>query len=202
MPVDLRVLVLVSAHPKLQLMEFCPTFAWSILLLGPKPPLVHYQSVYSLTCNNFGQKVIPQVKNSLLRLSKTCTCPRKKFHNVKNLSDCYPNGQLIRPRARAFTRDLRFNPPLCNHSRSPSTWDLQFFSASQLGESMRIRFGFSVYARRGRAKFQGVSCFSCSAFFSFDFKELSLLCQFMPDFGLYEIVPGLLFFCSYAATMF
>jgi hypothetical protein len=32
---------------------------------------------------------------------------------------------------------LRLNPPLCDYSRSPSTWDLQFSSASQLGASMR-----------------------------------------------------------------
>jgi hypothetical protein len=32
---------------------------------------------------------------------------------------------------------LRFTPPLCNYSRRPSTWDLQFSSASQMGASMR-----------------------------------------------------------------
>jgi hypothetical protein len=32
---------------------------------------------------------------------------------------------------------LRFDPPLYNHSRSPSTWDLQFSSASHLGASTR-----------------------------------------------------------------
>jgi hypothetical protein len=32
---------------------------------------------------------------------------------------------------------LRFTPPLCEYSRSPSTWDLQFSSASQLGASTR-----------------------------------------------------------------
>jgi hypothetical protein len=32
---------------------------------------------------------------------------------------------------------LRFNPPLCNYSRSPATWDLQFSSASQLVASTR-----------------------------------------------------------------
>jgi hypothetical protein len=34
---------------------------------------------------------------------------------------------------------LRFTPLLCNYSRSPSTWDLQFSSASQMGASMRKR---------------------------------------------------------------
>ena len=51
---------------------------------------------------------------------------------------------LTRSGACAFTRDLRFTPPLCDYSRSPSTWDLQFSSASQLGASTRIKsFGLS-----------------------------------------------------------
>jgi hypothetical protein len=51
---------------------------------------------------------------------------------------------LTRPGACAFKRDLRFTPPLCNYSRSPSTWDLQFSSASQLGASTRMKsFGLS-----------------------------------------------------------
>ena len=49
-----------------------------------------------------------------------------------------------RPGACDFTRDLRFTPPLSDYSRSPSTWDLQFSSASQLGASKRIKsFGLS-----------------------------------------------------------
>jgi hypothetical protein len=41
---------------------------------------------------------------------------------------------------------LRFILPLCDYSRSPSMWDLQFSSASQLGMSTRkwgsqFRFG-------------------------------------------------------------
>jgi hypothetical protein len=32
---------------------------------------------------------------------------------------------------------LRFTPPLCGYYHSPSTWYLQFFSASQLGVSTR-----------------------------------------------------------------
>jgi hypothetical protein len=32
---------------------------------------------------------------------------------------------------------LRFTTPLCNYSHSPSMWDLQFSSASQLGASTR-----------------------------------------------------------------
>ena len=39
-PADLRVLVLVSAHPKLR--SFVRLCAWFILSLGPKPPLAHY----------------------------------------------------------------------------------------------------------------------------------------------------------------
>jgi hypothetical protein len=32
---------------------------------------------------------------------------------------------------------IRFTPQLCDYSRRPSTWDLQFSSASQLGASKR-----------------------------------------------------------------
>jgi hypothetical protein len=44
---------------------------------------------------------------------------------------------LTRPGACDFTRDLMFTPPLCNYYRSPSTWGLQFSSASQPGASTR-----------------------------------------------------------------
>jgi hypothetical protein len=40
MPAALRVLVLVAAHPKLR--SFVRLCAWSMLLLGSKPPLAHY----------------------------------------------------------------------------------------------------------------------------------------------------------------
>jgi hypothetical protein len=36
-----------------------------------------------------------------------------------------------------FKRDLRFSPPLCNYSYSPSMWDLMFSSVSQLEASVR-----------------------------------------------------------------
>jgi hypothetical protein len=39
-PSPLRLLVLVAAHPKLQ--SFVRLCAWSMLLLGNKPPLAHY----------------------------------------------------------------------------------------------------------------------------------------------------------------
>ena len=106
---------------------------------------------------------------------------------------------------------MRFTPPLCDYSRSPSTWDLQFSSASQLGASMRIclRSKSRFRLREGEpsfkeflvspekcvlGKFLGVSCFSRND--AFRLVSIKLGC------GSYEIVPGLLFFCSYAATMF
>jgi hypothetical protein len=36
---------------------------------------------------------------------------------------------------------IRFTPPLCDYSHSPSKWDIQFSSASQLGASTR-KWGF------------------------------------------------------------
>jgi hypothetical protein len=55
------------------------------------------------------------------------------------------NTPIVIPQAAAHqalgmcfhARFLRFTPALCNYSRSPSTWDLQFSSDSQLGASMR-----------------------------------------------------------------
>jgi hypothetical protein len=39
---------------------------------------------------------------------------------------------------------MRFTPPLCDYSHSPSMWGLQFSSASQLGALMKIKsFGLS-----------------------------------------------------------
>jgi hypothetical protein len=65
MPAALRLLVLVEAHPKLQ--SFAQICDWYMLLLGPKPPLAHYplSSIYSLTCNNFVQKVVAKVEKTL-----------------------------------------------------------------------------------------------------------------------------------------
>jgi hypothetical protein len=44
---------------------------------------------------------------------------------------------LTRRWACAFTRGFRFTPPLRNYSRSTSTWNLQFSSASQLRASKK-----------------------------------------------------------------
>jgi hypothetical protein len=94
-------------------------------------------SVYCLPCNNFVQKVVPQVKKSvsLLRLLMICTCPGFFFRK---------NSPIVIPKAahqalgRCFhVGFLRFTPPLCNYSYIPSMWDLQFTSASQLGASTR-----------------------------------------------------------------
>ena len=54
--------------------------------------------------------------------------------------------------ARALTRDLRLTPPLCNYFCSPSTWDLQFSSASQLGASMRMVLRSKSWFRLGEVE--------------------------------------------------
>ena len=53
-PADLRVLVLVSAHPKLR--SFVRLCAWSILSLGPKPPLAHYPAFIVCLATNLFKK--------------------------------------------------------------------------------------------------------------------------------------------------
>jgi hypothetical protein len=75
------------------------------------------------------------VKNSLLRLLKTCTCPG--FFLEKNSPIVIPQAAHHALGTCFHAEFLRFTPPLCNYSRSHSTWDLQFSSASQLGASPR-----------------------------------------------------------------
>ena len=85
---------------------------------------------YSLPCNKFVQKVITQVKKLVVTAFKVLY-----MYKIKKA--------IVIPRAahqalaRAFTWALRFTSPLCNYCRSPSMWDLQFSSASQLGASTR-----------------------------------------------------------------
>jgi hypothetical protein len=134
MPGALRVLVLVAAHPRLQ--SFVRLCAWSILSLRPKPPLA-LSRVYSLPCNNFVQKVVPHVKNSvsLSWLLRTCTCPGLFFR--KNSTIVIPQAAHQALGTCFHVRFLRITPPLWDYSRRPSTWDLQYSSASHLGASTR-----------------------------------------------------------------
>jgi hypothetical protein len=127
MPATLRLLILVAAHPKLR--NFVQLCAWSILSLGPKPPFAHYPAFIVYFVTNI---LVPQVKKlSLfvaafkdlyvsLAIKKTIIIPQASHQAVDM---CFNLGFL------------RFNPPLCDYSRSASTWDLQFPSASQLEES-------------------------------------------------------------------
>jgi hypothetical protein len=78
---------------------------------------------------------------------------------------------------------LRFTPPLCNYSCSPSTWDLQFSSASQLGVSTR-KWGSRL--RLGEVESS--------------FKEF-LASPARMRLG-YKIVSSLLFFNNYATLIF
>jgi hypothetical protein len=117
MPVALSLFVLVASHPKLQ--SFVQLCAWSMLLLGPKPPLAHYPAfIYSLPCNNFVQKVITQVKKLCLFVTAF-----KDLH-----VSWVPKNQIIIPQAAHQAMGTcfhvvfqRFAPPLCNYSHSPAT---------------------------------------------------------------------------------
>ena len=142
----LRVLVLVSAHPKLR--SFVRLCAWFMLSLGPKPPLAHYPAFIVCLATTSLLESIHKWKNPKMWLLKTCTCPR--FRKTRSLFQQAAHQAL----ARAFTWDLRFTPPLCDYSRSPSTWDLQFSSASQLGASTRIlSFGLSSKLKKKEPSF-------------------------------------------------
>jgi hypothetical protein len=117
-PAALRVLVLVAAHPKFW--TFVRLCAWSILSLGPKPPLAHYPAFIVCLATTLFKKVAQQVKNSvsLLQLLRTCTCPGFFFRK---------NSRIIIPQAAHqalvtcfHVGFLRFTLSLCNYSRSPS----------------------------------------------------------------------------------
>jgi hypothetical protein len=71
----------------------------------------------------------------MLRLLRTCTCPG--FYSRKNSLIVIPQESHHSLGTCFHVGFLRFNLPICNYSRSTSTWDLQFSSASQLGASMR-----------------------------------------------------------------
>jgi hypothetical protein len=88
-----------------------------MLLLGPKPPPVHYPA-FIVSCDNFVQKVIPQVKKLFImdfkdlyvsQVSKNLIIIPQAAHQV--LGMCFHVGFL------------RFTPPLSDYSHIPSTWD-------------------------------------------------------------------------------
>jgi hypothetical protein len=91
-------------------------------------------SVYSLPCDNFVQKVVPQMEKLFVTAFKNVYVSRVLFRKI---AQSLFHRQITRPWAHAFTWDLRFNPPLCNYSHSPSMWDLQFSSAYELRASTR-----------------------------------------------------------------
>jgi hypothetical protein len=135
MPAALRVLVLVAAHPKLR--SFVRLCAWSILSLRPKLPIAHYPVFIVCLVTTLFKKKFHKWKNSvsLLKLLRTCTCPG--FFLEKNSPIVIPQVAHQALGMCYHVGFLRFTPPLCDYSRSPSTWDLQFSSASQLGASTR-----------------------------------------------------------------
>jgi hypothetical protein len=120
---------LVAAHPKLW--SFVRICAWSMLLLGLKPPVAHYPEFMICLETIFSKKLFHKRKKYLIWILRACTCPGFKNQVVipqeafQALGMCFHVGLQ------------RFTPPLCNYSRSPSTWDLQFSSASQMGASTR-----------------------------------------------------------------
>jgi hypothetical protein len=65
------------------------------------------------------QQLCSKISSTSERLLRTCTCPVSK----KKIARPLFHRQLTRPWAHAFKCDLRFTPPICDYSRSPSTWD-------------------------------------------------------------------------------
>jgi hypothetical protein len=131
-PAALHVLVLVVAHPKLWI--FVRLCAWSILSLGPKAPLAHHPAFIVCLCDNFDQIVVPQVKKLSLFVTAFKDLYMFQDHKIPIVIPQAPYQAL----GTCFhVRFLWFIPQLCDYSRSPSTCDLQFSSASQLEVSTR-----------------------------------------------------------------
>ena len=146
-PADLRVLVLVSAHPKLR--SFVRLCAWFILSLGPKPPLAHYPAFIVCLATTSLLESIHKWKNPKMWLLRTCTCPR--FRKTRSLShQRSPGPGLVLSRGiwglllHSATTPVALQRGIYSFLL-PLSWERQW--------GLGLRSKFSVYARRGRAKF-------------------------------------------------
>jgi hypothetical protein len=134
-----------AAHPKLR--SFIHFELGLFYRLGLSLHFHNIQS-YSLPYNNFVQKVIPQVKNSMLLLLRTCKCPvfLKKLVLSQEIW-----GLLI-----------HFVTIPISLQRG-----IHMFSYLLAGSINKERFMFSVYVWRDRDTFYGVSSFSRNDVFRF-----------------------------------
>jgi hypothetical protein len=88
---------------------------------------------------------------------------------------------------------LRFTPPLCDYSRSPSMWNLQFTSASQQGASTR-KWGSQFSLGEVEPSFN-------EFFDSPTMMHLGFL-SIKPDVGRTKLFPACYFLKSYATLIF
>jgi hypothetical protein len=132
MPTTLFLLVLVAAHPKLR--SFVRLCAWSILSLGPKPQLSHYPAfIVCLATTLF--KTSSTSEKLFVTAFKELYVSRVIFRKISPIDIPQAAHQALG--TCIHVGFLRFTPPLCNYYLRPSTWDLQFSSASQLRASTR-----------------------------------------------------------------
>jgi hypothetical protein len=95
-----------------------------MLLLGTKPPLVHYPDF--IVCLASEKLFVTDFKDLYVSLFLEKNSPIVISQEAyQALGTCFHLGFL------------RFTPTLFNYTRNPSTWDLQFSSASHLGVSTR-----------------------------------------------------------------
>jgi hypothetical protein len=111
-----------SDSPKVA--EFCLNLRLLYVIAYAYASTCALSSVYSLPCNNFVQKVVPQAE-------KVFVTTFKDFY-----MSLVPKIPIIIPQAALSHQALgtcihvkiqkKFTPSLCNYSQSPSQWDLQF----------------------------------------------------------------------------
>jgi hypothetical protein len=143
-----------------------------------------------------------QGKISVVSNSRWFTC-FSSCSNWPKVVDFCPTLQLTWPWACAFKRYLIFTAPLCNNSLSPSTCELQFFSDSHLGASMRK--GFYSWFRLGEVEPSLKDFLSSPAWMRFQVLRRFLRLGFLSiihDVGCTKLFPSCQIFNSHTTLIF
>jgi hypothetical protein len=124
-----------SSSPKVA--EFCPTLHLVYFKAWAYASTCALSSFHSLPCDIFVQKVVPQMEKLSLSVIafKDLSVSRVLFR--KNSPIVIPQVAHQAPDTCFHMESLRFTPPLCNYYHSPLTWDSQFSSTFQVGETTR-----------------------------------------------------------------
>jgi hypothetical protein len=182
----------VLAHPKLHCMEFCPTFCLVYFIAWAWASICALSSVFSLPCNDFTQKVNPQVGNLMMWLLRTCTCSR--FLKIRSSShQCSPGLGLVLSQG-IWGLLLHSATTLVTLQRGIHSFLLPLSWKHQQGNFVWLK----LKTEEKGVKFVEISCFSRSDVLVCK-SCLSLLCK--PRVGHTKGFPAC-FLSSCAATVF